>query len=180
MLSDLSLAREDGNRASLWTFSLQEKKAEPFGGVEAPGAVLARAAFSPDGWWIAYGAGSEGVNVQPFPATGAKYQISATGISPLWSPDGKEIFYFDQGGLFLKSVATRPTFTFGNPVAVPSSGSLYLFGGLNATRRFDISPDGRFIAVIGSGQTASGTLTAPQIQVVLNWFDELKAKVPTK
>ena len=31
-----------------------------------------------------------------------------------------------------------------------------------------------------AGQTESGTLTAPHIEVVLNWFEELKALVPTQ
>src|SRR5262249_15508786 len=34
------------------------------------------------------------IYVQPFPPTGAKYQLSASGgFDPLWSPDGKELFY---------------------------------------------------------------------------------------
>src|SRR5712692_9635336 len=135
---------------SLWTFSLQEKKAEPFGGVQESGAPLTQAIFSPDGRWVAYGStetGMDAVYVQPFPATGAKYQISKDrGQSPLWSPDSKEIFYVGGAGgtqpagqLVVMSLTTQPTFTFGNPVAVPS-GRLQLSGGLNVPRRFDIGP----------------------------------------
>ena len=83
------------------------------------------------------------------------------------------------GQLVAVSVTTRPTFTFGNPVSVPrpfapsSSGS---------ERNHDITLDGkRFLGVVPAGQTASGASAAPQmIQVVLNWFEELKARVPTK
>src|SRR5207244_12453977 len=64
--------------ASLWTFSLQEKKGQPFRGVQNGGgsANLIRATFSPDGRWVAYGEGAgflSTLSVQPFPATGAKY-----------------------------------------------------------------------------------------------------------
>ena len=54
--------------------------------------------------------------------------------------------------------------------------------GPNGVRNHDIARDGRVIAVVPSGQTPSvtGAPAAPQIQVVLNWFEELKAKVPTK
>jgi len=48
-------------------------------------------------------------------------------------------------------------------------------------RNNDITHDGkRFLGVVAAGQIASGTPAAPQIQVVLNWFEELKARVPTK
>ena len=43
-----------------------------------------------------------------------------------------------------------------------------------------MTPDGRILGVIAAGQTASGGPAAPQIQVVLNWFEELKARVPTR
>ena len=45
----------------------------------------------------------------------------------------------------------------------------------------DITPDGKFIWLVdASEQTQSGTAAAPEIRVVLNWFEELKARVPTK
>lgn len=97
---------------SLWTFSLQDKKATPFGGVlssNPSGAV-----FSPDGRWVAYQSNEAGrldaVCVQPFPATGAKYQISKgdDGHHPLWSPDGSELFYIPGPGQFVVvSIATQ-------------------------------------------------------------------------
>jgi len=48
-------------------------------------------------------------------------------------------------------------------------------------RNNDITLDSkRFLAVVAAGQTAAGAPTAPQIQVVLNWFEELKARVPVR
>ncbi len=53
--------------------------------------------LSPDGHWLAYMSNDSGQNevyVQPFPPTGAKYQISTSGgRNALWSPDGKQLFY---------------------------------------------------------------------------------------
>jgi hypothetical protein len=78
------------------------------------------------------------------------------------------------------SVTTRPTFTFGIPVLVPPR--LFVGRGPESERNNDITLDGkRFLGVVAAGQnTASSALAAPQIQVVLNWFEELKARVPTK
>jgi Tol biopolymer transport system component len=170
-----------GASAALWIFSLQNKKATPFGQVRSTTPL--NSVFSPDGQWLAYslrGPAGANVYVQPFPATGAQYQVSRdAGHHPLWSPDGKELFYFPGANrLVAVNVTTHPSFTFGDPAPVP--------GGLpaNATpvtpRNYDIAPDGqRFISVMESGQTQSGAAAAQQIQVVLNWFEELKARVPS-
>ena len=40
-------------------------------------------------------------------------------------------------------------------------------------------PDGRILGVVAAGQTQSAESTTPQIQVVLNWFEELKQRVPS-
>ena len=56
-----------------------------------------QAQFSPDGLWVAYASTESGqpeVYVQPFPATGAKWQVSVGGgEQPRWRRDGKEVFY---------------------------------------------------------------------------------------
>ncbi|MDA2938906.1 serine/threonine-protein kinase [Acidobacteria bacterium AH-259-A15] len=55
------------------------------------------AQFSPDGRWVTYESNESGtrqVFVQPFPATGGKWQISTQGgVQPRWRRDGKELFY---------------------------------------------------------------------------------------
>jgi eukaryotic-like serine/threonine-protein kinase len=182
-----------GAGASLWTYSLQDRKVEPFGGVRLSVAILPCAVFSPNGRWVAYLSDETGVTsvyVQPFPATGAKYLISkGRAISPLWSPDGKSIVYAENtavtadprtGGLVVVSLTTEPTLTFGNPVVVPSGG--LQTGGLsapNAPRRFDMAPDGTIIGIVEADQSSpqSGAL---RIEVVLNWLEELKALVPSR
>ena len=95
------------------------------------------------------------------------------------SPDGKELFYSTgRGGtqFVAVSVTTPPTFTFGNPVPVPRP---FVGRGPGFERNYDITRDGkRFLGVVPAGQNmASG---APQIQVVLNWSEELKRLVPTR
>jgi serine/threonine-protein kinase len=168
---------------SLWMFSLQDKSVTPFGAVHSSNPI--GAVFSPDGRWVAYTSTERQtttVYVQPFPATGAKYQLLAKGVDGphevVWSPDGKELFYNPRPQAFeVVRVTTEPTFTFGNPMALPRPLQL---GPQSARRNYDITPGGKFVGLISAGQTERAAPASPQIQVVLNWFEELKARVPTK
>jgi eukaryotic-like serine/threonine-protein kinase len=146
-----------------------------------PGKALVSPAFSPDGRWLAYGSNELGLSgyyvfVQPFPPTGAKYQVT-TSISstPVWTSDGKQILtaYTDQ--VSANDVQTTPQFTAGAAIRIRSEGSL---GSAPATRNFDVMPDGRLLVVLPVSSTVSNAApTAPRINVVLNWFEELKGKV---
>ena len=108
-----------GTDVTLWTLSLKDRKTRPFGDVHS--STRLGAVFSPDGRWVAY-ARSEGrqktIYIQSFPATETKYQIAANESEqpnhPLWSRDGKELFYNPGPGDFASvSVMTQPTFAFG-------------------------------------------------------------------
>jgi hypothetical protein len=154
----------------------------PFGEVHSRFPTGAR--FSPDGQWVAYASAERGtrttIYVQPFPPTGAKYQLVAKGFDAphelAWSPDGKELLYNPGVGRFeAVSVRTQPTFAFGNAVAVPRP---FRTAPTNSRTLYDITPGGKFVGLIPAGQTEFGPTATPQIQVVLNWFEELRARVP--
>jgi Tol biopolymer transport system component len=176
-----------GGATSLWVFSLKDRKAARFDAVESPARVLTGAVFSPDGRWVAYasqeGRASSAVYVQPFPSTGAKYQISKNadnGHHPMWSPDGAELLFNAGPGAWLNAVriTTQPSFTAGEAMLVPRP-----FQGVTANfeRPYDISRDGQhFLGLIDAALTQSGAPAAQQIQVVINWFEELKARVPAR
>jgi eukaryotic-like serine/threonine-protein kinase len=175
----LLLAMSKESRVSLHVLSLPSKQTASYGGVEASSPISA--AFSPDGRWVAYsygGPGNTSTFVQPFPATGAKYLIAAA-YHPFWSPDGRELFFHPRGSRFEASaITTKPSFSFASPLELPTGN---LVERATFERNIDITPDGkRFVGVIASDQTQSGTMVAPQIQVVLNWFEELKRRAPTK
>jgi serine/threonine-protein kinase len=169
-----------GSVWSLWSFSMRDRKATPFGDVRST-AFPTDAVFSPDGRWVAYQIGEPGAAeattyVEPFPQTGAKYQV-ARGGRPQWSRDSTELFYVPAPSQFMAvTVRTQSSMTFANPVRVPRG-----FGMADPAnaRPYDITPDGRILGV-GTGQTASGSPGPAQIQVVLNWFAELKSRAPTK
>ena len=164
--------------ASIWTYSLRDKKAYLFS--DAP-SWQQSSAFSPDGRWVAYVSEEPGrkVYVEPFPATGAKFLITKDGGNhPVWSPDGRELIFMDDmnnGQLYSVAIATQPSLTFGNPVALPIKGFLQRVG---SWRDYDISPDGKqLLVVLPPGTASSDAPQALQIQVVLNWFEELKQRM---
>jgi Tol biopolymer transport system component len=169
-----------GPSFGLSMLTMSTRSSAPFGNVKS----LARATpdFSPDGQWVAYSASETGttatqVYVQPFPPTGARYQLFAkTGDlphHPLWTPDGKELLYVPRiGDLEAVTVQTKPTLVFGNPVRVPRT---FPTAAPTTPRTFDMAPNGKIVGVIVPGQTAP----APRqraIHVVLNWFEELKSR----
>jgi serine/threonine-protein kinase len=172
-----------GTSYAVAALTLGDKKVTPVDGTQS--AQPPSATLSPDGRWVAYSVAAPGrtygaLFVQSFPTTGAMYPISGIGFHPVWTPDGKELFYTPIiGQLAAVSVTTRPAFTFGDPVTMPR---VFLERGPGFERNNDITRDGKqFLGVVAPGQsTASSAAAAPQIQVVLNWFEELKARVPTK
>jgi eukaryotic-like serine/threonine-protein kinase len=140
MLSFIKL----GGNYSIWTYSLNDKKAKKAAAlIDTPGVDQHSSRFSPDGKWIAYASSENGpfeVFVRPFPLSGAKFRISPRGGGhPLWSPDGKEIFFDNDGRLFAVGVQTAGSFSAAPPVALPVSG--FIQG--SARRQYDLMPDGK-------------------------------------
>jgi Tol biopolymer transport system component len=162
----------NGRNTSLWAYSLQDKRAAPFGDIVS--TVPITSVFSPNGQWVAYGSVASGANaiyVQQFP-NGAKYQVSRIGNHPVWSPDGKELIYNPAPNqLSVVPMTTQPTVAFGNPVSIPRPWVMF---GAAYAREYDITRDGRFLGVVPTSQSTSG-----DIHVVISWVEELKRRVPT-
>jgi Tol biopolymer transport system component len=131
---------------------------------------------SPDGRWLAYQSDESGVPevyVRPFPDTGkGKWQVSEQGGSrPVWARSGTELFYLGADGTVMSvsyNVAAN-AFVPSTPRAV-----VRLPQAPGAHRGFDVSADGRRFLTIG-GQTST---ERAEINVVLNWLEELKKRVP--
>ena len=108
------------------------------------------AAISPDGKWLAYESNESGqfqIYVRPFPnVTDGRSQVTDNGgRSPLWSPDGRELFFVSRTSMMTVPVQVKPTFTSGNPAKLFDARSLVLDGRFlgSTMRTFDISPDGQ-------------------------------------
>jgi serine/threonine-protein kinase len=174
-----------GTNVVLWSLSPADRKAAPFGTVSS--SEPTNAVFSPDGRWVAYTTtegGSRRILVQPFPPTGARYEVSesaGSSIYPMWSADGKELLWVGGGGggsrsFTAVSVNARQGFAVGNPVVLPNRLGVI---GPSVQRTLDLTPAGKFIGVVVPESTRTEPPVAPMFQVVLGWFEELKAKVPT-
>ena len=181
----LLLSVANGSTFTLAAWSMAEQKLTvPFAGVESSYPVSA--AFAPDGKLFAYttttgyqNANAPALFVQPFPPNGSIFPVSkGNGIHGSWSADGKELFWGPAPGQFTgAAVTTTPSFSFSNPVMLPK---VLTERGPTGERSHEVMPDGRhFLGAIDSAQpNANVAPTTPQMQLVLNWFDELKARVP--
>jgi serine/threonine-protein kinase len=140
--------------------------------------------ISPDGRWMAYASyefGKSEIYVRPFPEVdGGKWQVSLSGgDTPLWSPNGREIYYRKDDAVMAVSVETEGSFKSGKPEFLFRGP--YVVLGANEGHPWDISPDGkRFLMMKGAGSASSTTGGPRKINIVLNWFEELKQRVPTK
>jgi serine/threonine protein kinase/Tol biopolymer transport system component len=141
--------------------------------------------FSPDGRWLAYVSNLSGrheVYVQPYPGPGERHLISTNGgEQPAWRPDGRELFYVQNGGynaggvptLMSVNVATAPAFRAGTPKALFANAALFIAWG----RSYDVAPDGRRF-LLTPDKEATTSLAPAQMILVQHWFEELKRLVP--
>ena len=138
------------------------------------------AEISPDGRWLAYQSNESGwleVYVRPFPKVDSgRWQVSTGGgTRPLWARNGRELFYLD-GNNLLTSVPVQTagsTFSAGNPTKILNTAYWVTLSG----RTYDASPDGqRFLMIKDAAATQTSTATPASMVVVINWFEELRAR----
>jgi serine/threonine-protein kinase len=135
------------------------------------------AMFSPDGKWVAYTSNETGnheVYVRAYPGPGGKWQISrGGGMQPLWGPKGREVYYRNGGQLMAVRVETEPGFLAGNPEllldGLPDDHDVWTW-----IKPYDVTPDGRRFVMVRKEEGSNPR----QINVVLNWFNELRQRAP--
>ena len=144
----------------------------------------AAAEVSPDGRWLAYYSNESGRNevyVRPFPEVDTgRWQISTEGGSkPVWSADGRELFYLGPETAMMRvTVQTAPAFSAGSPSKLFNGSPYYL---AYTNRQYDVSRDGqRFLMIKNASTAAQETSTSPTITVVLNWVEALMGQVAAK
>ena len=139
------------------------------------------AQLSPDGHWMAYVSNETGRNelwVRAFPGPGEKYPISADGgFNSAWARDQSELFYvvFEpsgkvgmravriESGAGFKSGQPRQLFDGDYETSIPARG-------------YDVTPDGHHFIMLRNEPWPDHPVT--KLTVVLNWFDELRRRVP--
>jgi Tol biopolymer transport system component len=179
----ISFAVRQAESHTLSTLKVATKVAVPLAGLKSldqPNSV-----FSPDGRWIAYGfdpkgdlsSSERGLFVRPFPGTGGAYQAprQLVDFHPVWAPGGGELLYVasaSAGEMAAVRVSTSGGMTFGTPTRFPTTVTGDRLS--PQLRAYDILPDGRFVGPLVDDQSRRAIT---EIRVVLNWTEELKARV---
>lgn len=122
---------------------------------------------SPDGKWVAYTSNATGVDevyVLPLSRKSAPRAISSGGgAEPLWSADGKELFFRNGNTIWAVGVRTSPMFELTTGIEPLFTGRYDFSSGSN----WDLLPDGRFLMV--KGEPGVGR----EIRFTFNWIERL-------
>jgi len=134
--------------------------------------------FSPDGRWMLYGSNESGRNevyVRQFPGPGGRWQISSEGgTEPLWSRNGRQMFFRRGNQILAVDVKAGTGFSAGKTRLVFEQPG---FWDSLPIRCWDISPDGLRFVMVKLGERKPQPAT--KMILVQNWFEELKRLCPT-
>ena len=165
-----AFARSDATQ--IWVLPLEdsakatEAKPQPFLDTRFTRGDLQ---FSPDGKWVAYESNETGRNeiyVVPYPGPGGRSQVSTDGgAQPRWNRNGRELFFRNGAKMMAVDVQTGATFRTGTP--------RMLFEKVSSD--YDVAPDGRRFLML---KAATAAAESSDLHVILNWFDDLRRRVP--
>ncbi len=138
------------------------------------------AVFSPHGRRIAYvseESGESEIYIRPYPGPGARIKVStAGGWEPVWSRDGRTLYY--RQGAVLMATPVRPgrELRVGTPVPL-LEGDFATINDRSTTHNYDIAADGdRFLMVRGERPAVENT----RLVVVTGWFAALEKAFPRR
>jgi len=167
-LAYTTLQGAGAGKGDIWILPLTGER-KPFPFIQTPQFNEAHAQFSPDGHFIAYDSdesGSRQVYVRAFPGPGGMQQVSTSGgEDPVWSRDGKELFFLSQGKMMAAEVKANGT-------SLDISNAQLLFdaqSGFGGFAHYDVTRDGKrfIVATLGEGGSAP-------MNLVVNWSADLK------
>jgi eukaryotic-like serine/threonine-protein kinase len=172
-LAFVEINRATGN--DIWVLHVSDHTAEPF---LRTAANESAPQFSPDGRWLAYVSDETNrseIYVRPYPGPGGQWRISAEGgTEPVWNRNGRELFYRSGDKMMAVEIATQSSFAAGKPRML-FSGSYLPTNHQGKFPNYDVSLDSQRFLMVKPIEEAQAAPT--QINVVLNWSEELKQKV---
>jgi eukaryotic-like serine/threonine-protein kinase len=179
---DNRLVFMDANQTSISLLTLgPEVRVQPL--LRKPGTSIGNGEISPDGAFLAYQTNESGqmqVVVRPFPNVDAgRWQVSIEGgMQPLWSRDGRELFFVaPPGGIMRVQVENGQNPPFSAPSKVVSGPYTWDLQG-TLGREYDVSARGDRFLVMKPAPDSQQQSFPDTIVVVQNWFEELKQRVP--
>ena len=162
----------EATRADLWRQpAVADGKSEPWLRTQF---AETNPVFSPDGKWVAFVSdrnGSDDVWVLSFPVAGSPVRASSNGgHDPVWSRNGKELFYQEGTKLMSATLISTAPLQFDTPKVLFDGG--FVVWEPNTPRTYTVADDGRFLMVEPSATYSQ------RFNVVVNWVEELKRLVP--
>ncbi|MBN2241095.1 MAG: protein kinase, partial [Acidobacteria bacterium] len=176
----LLLQEQQGGRVDIGILSLQnEPTRKP---LLQNGYYEGQPQMHPHGPWLAYSSDESGqrqIYARPYPDINkTRHTISTSGgDNPLWSPDGRYLYYRSENSVMAVSVETEPDFSAGKP-ALLFSGE-YITAATGDIPPWSMCPDGRFLMIkpASPADGESGNSGPRKINVVVNWLEEMKRKL---
>jgi hypothetical protein len=131
--------------------------------------------LSPDGKWLLYRSDDSGafeIYLQPYPGPGPKVPVSVGGgDSPIWSYDGRTVYYRDQHKVMAVDVRTQPTLQVSRPRLLFERDYMT---GFESGRHYHVAPDGRLLMLkAGAALERERSGRAGDFVVVVDWLDEI-------
>ncbi|HSR15852.1 MAG TPA: protein kinase [Gemmatimonadales bacterium] len=165
----LNTGGSGGGSRDLWSFAPgASPSAEPFLATQFNEVAPQ---VSPNGRWLAYQSDESGrfeIYVRPFPGGGGRIPVStAGGMEPVWSRDGRELFYIDPDDrLIATRVESGEAFRVGERTPLFSTDE---FRRRVIDANYDVFPDGESFVMVGGLRGASR-----QLMVVQHWAEEVR------
>jgi eukaryotic-like serine/threonine-protein kinase len=163
----------------IWVFRLGERQPQPLL-QESWNEVSPQ--ISPNGRWLAYASQESGavgammqVYVTPFPGSGGRWPISTDGGSqPMWGRNGRELYYRSANRMMAVAVTSGSTFSATKPRVLFETRA---YSGLGiGGMSYDVTPEGEFLMI----EPDEADVPPSQINVVLNWMQEVRQRVAAR
>jgi eukaryotic-like serine/threonine-protein kinase len=182
----LALQETTGGGMTLWTLPLKSDNSALRGGepqaVPKTGSNERHPMFSPDGRWLAYASDESGtyqIYVRAFPDRGGKWQISNSGGTyPEWSSNGRELLFRSSDSRIMVTTYTAKGDSFVADQPKPWSEKRIADFGPSGGGTYDLAPDGKHVAALIPAGKPGAQQSQNHVIFLLNFFDELRRKVP--
>ena len=160
----------EGEGNNIFLLSMEDKKVTTPWRNTSAGEQQPR--FSKDGKFVSYFVTTSGIYVEPYPATGQRWQITSEGVDQIWSSKGDKIYFAVAGTIRPYSVVELNYdggYSAGQPKEMFRGPYVDVFD-----KSFDVSADGKRFLVL---KAASGMKRQKHLEVIVNWTEELKRAI---